>query len=325
MGGRGGRALKAAVIRDGSLVVEDRPTPEPVADDVLVEVTGAGVNRADLLQLAGGYPAPPGWPADVPGMEFAGRVVAVGPRVTQVSTGDSVWGIVGGGAQSTHVLTRESLCAPVPAGVDLVEAGGVPEAFLTVHDALRRALLRSGQRVLIQGVGSGVGTAAIQIVKALGATSVGTSRTAEKLERAKELGLDDGVLAGEGVAQRIGRVDVVLELIGGEYLEVDVEVCKPRGRIVIVGLIAGSNARLDMGAMLRKRLTVVGTVLRSRPEHEKAAATAAFASEIVPLFERGALRPVIDDVIPLRHIQSAYERLSSNSSFGKLVLDPKGV
>ena len=314
--------MRAAVIVDGSLVVQDRPTPEPSGDEVLVEVAGAGVNRADLLQVAGGYPAPPGWPQDVPGMELAGRVVAAGPRAVALSKGDEVWGLAGGGAQATHVLVPESACAPVPPGLSLVEAGGVPEAFVTAHDALLQASFRPGERVLIQGVGSGVGTAAVQIVRALGGTSVGTSRTPEKIERAKELGLDEGVLAGDGMSARIGEVDVVLELIGGDYLEADLEVCRARGRIVIVGLIAGASASFDMGAALRKRLTVVGTVLRSRASHEKAAAVAAFHAELGPLFRRGALRPVVDKVLPLDEIRAAYELLSSNSSFGKVVLDP---
>lgn len=315
--------MRAAVIADGALGVEERPTPRPSGDEVLIEVAGAGVNRADLLQLAGGYPAPAGWPQDIPGMEFAGRVVATGPRAVTLSEGDRVWGLAGGGAQATHLVAPESCCAHVPDGVDLVEAGGVPEAFVTAHDALSQAGFRPGNRVLIQGVGSGVGTAAVQIVRACGGSSVGTSRTSEKLERAKELGLDDGVVAGDGMAGRIGEVDVVLELIGGSYLSTDVGACRPKGRIVIVGLIAGASATFDMGAALRKRLTVIGTVLRSRAPHEKAAAIAAFDTEIVPLFRRGALKPVVDKIVPLDEIPSAYELLSSNSSFGKVVLDPK--
>lgn len=324
MGGSGGRQLKAVVIENGALVVRDRPTPEPAGDQVVVAVAGAGLNRADLLQVRGGYPAPPGWPDDIPGLEFAGRVEAVGDRVTTLSPGNRVWGIVGGGAHATHVVTTESLCAPVPEGVDLVEAGGVPEAFVTAHDALSRARVRPGERVLIQGVGSGVGTAAVQVARAIGATTVGTSRTAEKLERAKELGLDDAVLASPRIAEEIGEVDVVLELLGGSYLDTDVQLCRTKGRIVIIGLIAGASAQLDMASVLRKRLTIIGTVLRSRPEHEKAAATAAFAAEIVPLFARGALHPVIDRVMPLDEVADAYEAMESNSNFGKIVLRADG-
>lgn len=314
--------MRAAAIRDGALVVEERPDPSPSADEVVVEVTGAGINRADLLQLAGGYPAPHGWPQDVPGLEVAGRVVATGDRVTRVAAGDLAWGIVGGGAHATHVLTTEGLLAPVPDGIDPIEAGGVPEAFVTAHDALERAGFRAGDRVLVQGVGSGVGTAAVQIVKACGGSTVGTSRTPDKLERAKALGLDEGVLAGDDMVEAIGEVDVVLELIGGDYLAADVRVCRPKGRIVVIGLIAGSSAELDMGLVLRKRLTIAGTVLRSRPQHEKAAAVASFDAHVAPLFADGTLRPVIDRVMPLDEIAAAYDVLSSNASFGKVVLAP---
>jgi NADPH:quinone reductase-like Zn-dependent oxidoreductase len=308
------------VIEGGSLALRDRALPDPVGDEVLVEVAGAGLNRADLLQLRGGYPAPHGWPNDVPGLELSGRVHSVGERVANLAPGDRVMGIVGGGAQATHALTTESLCAPVPDGLDLVAAGGVPEAFVTAHDALARAKLRPGERVLVQGVGSGVGTAAIQVARAMGAVTVGTSRTAEKLERAKEIGMDEGVEAGAGMAAAIGEVDVVLELVGGSYLETDVEVCRPKGRIVVIGLIAGASAALDMGAVLRKRLIVMGTVLRSRPEHEKAAAMAAFAREIVPLLARGAVHPVMDHVVPLEEVTRGYELMESNANFGKIVL-----
>jgi NADPH:quinone reductase len=308
------------VIDGGALTVQERPVPVPTGDQVLVEVAGAGLNRADLLQVRGGYPAPPGWPADVPGLELAGRIEAVGDRVVGLRSGDRVMGIVGGGAQASHALTTEALCAPVPDGLDLVEAGGVPEAFVTAHDALSRARLRSGERVLIQGVGSGVGTAAVQVARAMGATTIGTSRTAEKLERAKELGLDEAVVAGPAMAADIGQVDAVLELVGGSYLETDVQVCRAKGRIVIVGLIAGASASLDMAAVLRKRLSLIGTVLRSRPEHEKASATQAFAREIVPLFARGALRPVIDSVVALDDVAQAYATMESNANFGKIVL-----
>jgi NADPH2:quinone reductase len=315
--------LRALVARDGRLTVQERPTPDVVADRVLVKVAGAGLNRADLLQLGGGYPAPPGWPSDILGLEFAGTVASVGDDVRDVGPGDRVFGIVGGGAQATFVVTREELCVAVPDPLDLVAAGGVPEVFLTAHDALvTQAALRAGERVLIHGVGSGVGTAAIQIARAIGATTVGTSRTEEKLQRCKQLGLDEALLADPDMARRIGEVDVVLDLIGGAYLPIDVEVCRSRGRIVLVGLVGGNTATLDLGAILRKRITVMGTVLRSRLEHEKAAATAAFRREVVPLLASGTLRPVIDRVFPLEEAEAAYDALASNETFGKIVLAP---
>jgi NADPH:quinone reductase len=314
----------AAVISDGTLELSDRPTPEPCADQVLVDVAGAGVNRADLLQRKGRYPAPPGWPDDVPGLEFAGTIAAVGPSVDSLRVGDRVCGIVGGGAHATQMLTTEALCAAAPDGVELTHAGGIPEAFVTAHDALSAARLRPGERLLIHGVGSGVGTAAVQLAGVMGAVTVGTARTPEKLERAKELGLDEAVRAGGDMAGRIGEVDVVLDLIGGDYLKTDVEVCTRKGRIVIVGLLAGSSAELDLGVIMRKRLSISGTVLRSRPEWEKASATAAFVREVLPLFERKLVRPVIDRIVPFGQIESAYDALTSNTTFGKVVLAMEG-
>lgn len=317
--------MRALIAREGAVVLEERPTPEPGGNEVVVATAGSGINRADLLQLRGVHPAPPGWPADIPGLEVAGTVAAVGPRATTRSVGDRVFGIVGGGAHATHVLTPEPLLAPVPDGLDLQEAGGVAEVFVTAHDALvTQAGLRSGERVLIHGVGSGVGTAAAQLVRALGATSVGTARTPAKLERAKELGLDEGVVAGANMAKEIGEVDVVLDLVGGDYAVVDVEVCRPTGRIVLVGLLAGSSAELDLGLLLYKRLTLRGTVLRGRPDYLKAAAMTAFGHDAAPLFSSGALRPVVDRLLPLEEAQAGYDALASNETFGKIVLTAEG-
>ena len=303
----------------------ERPTPEPTLDEVLVEVAGAGVNRADLVQRAGHYPAPPDAPEDVPGLEFAGTVSATGPLVQRLRSGDEVFGILGGGGHATHVLTRESLCARVPKGLDPVAAGGVPEVFVTAHDAMVvQAGLRPGERVLIHGVGSGVGTAAVQLAHALGAVTVGTSRTEDKLRRAAELGLDTAVLAGEDMAEQIGEVDVVVDLLGGSYVALDVAVSALKGRIVVVGLLAGTEAEIDVGAIMRKRLTLRGTMLRTRALHEKALATEAFAREVVPLFEQGALRPVIASVMTLEQATDAYDLVRSNSIFGKVILKPRG-
>jgi NADPH:quinone reductase len=317
--------VRAAVIRDGQLHVEARPTPEPVSDQVLAEVISAGVNRADLLQLRGGHAAPPGWPRDVPGLEFAGRVAAVGEGATALAEGDLVFGIVGGGAHATHVVTPEALCVRVPDGLDPVHAGGVPEVFMTAYDALvRRARLGGGERVLIHAVGSGVGTAALQIARSIGGITVGTSRSVDKLERAEELGLHEGVVAGDDMARRIGEVDVVLELVGGSYVETDVVVCRPRGRIVVVGLLAGASVDLDLGAVMRKRLTLVGTVLRSRAEWEREQLTALFARRVAPLFTTGRFRPVVDRVVGFEQIAEGYEALGSNRTFGKVVLTMEG-
>lgn len=314
--------MRALVIDDGKLRVERRPTPAPEADQVLVEVTSAGLNRADIMQVRGLYAAPPGWPPDVPGLEFAGTVAGIGTGVHALQEGDRIFGIVGGGAHATHLITREDLCSLVPDQLDMVVAGGAPEAFITAHDALvTQAELRPGERVLIHGVGSGVGTAAVQVAGALGATTVGTSRTEDKLRRAKELGLDQGVVATGTMADEIGEVDVVIDLIGGDYLATDVRVCRSRGRIVIVGLLAGAESPLDMGAVLTKRLTIRGTVLRSRPDYEKALAARVFEREVLGLLARGDARVVVDRVFKLDDANSSYEHMVTNEGYGKTIID----
>jgi NADPH2:quinone reductase len=297
----------------------------PVSDQVLVEVAGAGVNRADLVQRAGRYPAPPGAPPDVPGLEFSGTVAAVGPAVRSLETGARVFGILGGGGQASHVVVAEPHCCRVPRELDLVEAGGVPEVFVTAHDALfGQAQLQAGERVLIHGVGSGVGTAAVQLAHVAGAWTVGTSRTSQKLERARRLGLDDAVAAGEDMAERIGDIDVVLDLVGGDYLDVDLRVCRTGGCVIIVGLLAGARAEIDLGRLMSARLCLRGTSLRTRPDHEKARAVASFCARVVPLFARARLRPVIEEIVPLERAADAYERLKSGDTFGKIVLAPGG-
>ena len=324
--------MRALVISEGGrLVVEDRPVPEPAAGQVLVRISGAGINRADLLQRAGRYPAPPGAPPDIPGLEFAGVVEAVGADVTSPGPGDRVMGIVAGGGQAEYLVTDASHCARIPDSLDLVEAGGIPEAFITAHDAMVvQGELMTGQRVLVHAVASGVGTAALQLAQCLGATVVGTSRSKDKLERAAELGLDHPVLAPSGfdpagladdIVSAGGRIDVTVDLLGGPYLGVDVAVAGPKGRIVIVGLIAGRAAELDMGALLAKRLVVRGTVLRSRPSAEKADATHLFEGQVVPLIARGTIRPVIDTVVPLEEAERGYDLVAGDRTFGKVVLD----
>jgi putative PIG3 family NAD(P)H quinone oxidoreductase len=325
--------MRALVISEGGrLAVEERPVPEPLKDQVLVRVRGAGINRADLLQRAGSYPAPPGVPADIPGLEFAGTVEALGSHVRSLRPGDRVMGIVGGGAQAEYLVTAETHCARVPDTLDLLAAGGVPEAFITAQDAMIvQGCLRTDERVLIHAVASGVGTAAVQLACALGATVVGTSRTKEKLDRVVELGLDHGVVADRDfdpadLARRIteaagGPVQVTLDLVGGPYLGVDVAAAAPRGRVVIVGLIAGGRAELDMRTLLAKRLTVVGTVLRARPKEEKAEATYVFSGQVVPLLAAGAVQPVIEEVVPLAEAERGYDLMAADRTFGKIVLD----
>jgi NADPH:quinone reductase len=314
--------------RGSDIVVAERAVPEPVADQVLVRVHGAGLNRADLVQRIGGYPAPPGVPADIPGLEIAGTVEAIGDQVIALRPGDAVFGVVGGGGQAQYALTVESHLALVPAGMDLVAAGGVPEVFITAHDAMfTRARLAPGERLLVHAVGSGVGTAAVQLARAVGVTSVGTARTASKLERARELGCDRGVLV-EGdwdvarLAAETGPADVVVDLVGGQYLELDVAAAAPKARIVLVGAMGGAQATVPIGGIMGKRLEVHGTTLRGRPGWEKAAATDAFRIQVVPLLAAGTVAPVIDTVLPLTEAAAAYDLLASDATFGKVILRP---
>ena len=254
-----------------------------------------------------------------------------GSAVASPCPGDRVMGIVAGGGQAEYLVTAAAHCARVPPNLDLVEAGGIPEAFITAHDAMVvQGELMAGQRVLIHAVGSGVGTAALQLAQCLGRHVAGTSRSKDKLDRAVELGLDHPVLApselrsrrpGRRDHRRRGPIDVTVDLLGGPYLGVDVAAAAPKGRIVIVGLIAGRSAELDMGALLAKRLVVRGTVLRSRPASEKADATHLFEGQVVPLIGRGAIRPVIEAVVPLAEADRAYELVEKDRTFGKVVLD----
>jgi NADPH:quinone reductase-like Zn-dependent oxidoreductase len=240
-------------------------------------------------------------------------------------------GIVSGGGQAEYLVTPEAHCVRIPAGIDTVTAGGIPEAFVTAHDAMfTQADLHPGAMVLVHAVASGVGTAALQLACATGATVVGTSRTKEKLDQAVELGLQHAVLVGRdfdpaAVAKEIrdtaGPADIVVDLVGGPYLALDVAVAAPKARIIVVGLIAGARQELDMGALLSKRLTVRGTVLRSRPSHEKAEATHAFAGQVAPLLAAGSVRPIVDAVLPLDEAERAYELMATDALFGKVVLD----
>jgi len=317
---------------EGIGVEEVGTPPAPTADRVRVQVRAAGLNRADILQRRGHYPAPPGYPPNIPGMEFAGEVESIGDAVRAWKVGDRVFGITGGGAQAELVLVPESNLARIPAELDWVEAGAMPEVFITAHDALfTRAGLHMGERVLIHAAASGVGTAAIQVAHAAGATVYGTSRTADKLERIRDLnlGLDASVAVGDtpaNFAEAVQKwtngagVDVILDLVGGNYFSANLEALASRGRLICVGTMAGAKSEIDIGLPLRKRLTIIGTMLRGRSIEEKAEATRLFASSVLPLVSRGAIRPVIDRVYPVDEIREAHERMESNLSFGKIVL-----
>lgn len=291
-----------------------------------MRVFGAGLNRADVLQRRGLYPAPPGSPADILGLEYAGEVESVGPDVRLWRPGDRVCGIAGGGAQAELVVAHERAVARVPAGLDLVVAGGVPEAFMTAHDALfTQAGLAMGEDVLIHAVGSGIGTTAVQLAHAAGARTFGTSRTPEKLERARELGLDHA-LAADGFPEAIERltegrgVHVVLDFIGGAYLAGNIRALGQRGRLLFLATLGPSDAPLPIASVMSKRLRIAGTVLRARPLEEKIAVTLAFARHVAPLLERGVVRPVVDRIFDLQDVAAAHRHMESNASFGKIIL-----
>ena len=310
------------------LEIQERPRPEPGIGQIRVRVRASALNRADLMQREGNYPVPPGVSAEISGMEYAGEVDALGPSATLWKIGDRVMGIIGGAGHAEYLCVHEREAVPAPKALSWEDAAAIPEVFLTAYDALfNRLALRAGETVLIHAVGSGVGTAALQIARVAGARVVGTARSAGKLERAKQLGLDFGIDASRGewaaqVEAAIGaeRVHAVVDLVGGNYLEGNLRVLGSRGRIVVVGLTAGATAPFNMSVLLRKRLTIVGTMLRGRPVEEKIALARDFSERIVPFFDTGRLKPVVDRVLSFEQIRAAYELMESNETFGKIVL-----
>ena len=301
------------------------------ADRVRVRVHAAALNRADVLQRKGYYPAPPGAVQDIPGLEFAGEVEQVGSEVRALRKGQRVFGITAGGAQAEYVVVPESTLVEIPANLGWAEAAAVPEVFITAHDALfTQAGLEMGERLLVHAAGSGVGTAAIQLAHAAGATVYGTSRTPDKLERARPYGLDEAVAVNDDPARTLSTavrewtrgagVNVILDLVGSPYLAANLDALAPQGRLMLVGTTAGASAPLDFGKVMGKRLRIIGTVLRARSLEEKARATRRFAAHVCPLLARAQVRPVIDKVYTMDEVREAHERLESNASFGKVVL-----
>lgn len=304
-----------------TLILVEKQDPEPSRGEVRVRIRATAINRADLLQRMGAYPAPFDAPPDIPGLEIAGEVEALGPGVQRWKIGDRVFGLVGGGGYAEAVTSHERALAKIPDGLGFEDAAAIPEAFITAYDAMMQAELRAGEVLLVNGCGSGVGTAAIQLARAIGCTVVGTARTADKLERCKALGLDVGVVAEQGkFADKVPAPAVILELIGGDYFAEDLRCIQLKGRIVLVGLLAGGKTETDLGAILRKRVRVIGTMLRARPLEEKIAAMRVFEEQVVPLLARGAIKPVIDRVFPLAEAGKAHEHMASNQGFGKIVL-----
>lgn len=324
--------MKAVVISKfgGPEVLEivERPRPDPGLGQVRIRVVASALNRADLSQRLGKYPAPAGSPQDIPGLEYSGVIDACGESGSMWNVGDEVMGIAGGGAHAEYLCVHEREVMRAPSRIPLENAAAIPEVFATAHDALfARLNLKTGETVLIHAAGSGVGTAAIQLARLAGIRTIGTSRSQSKLDRCLELGLDVALLVGSNDwASRLAAsapgisVSAVLDLVGAPYLNQNLEVLAPRGRMVAVGLTGGAKAELDMGIVMRKRLTIVGTVLRARPIEEKIAVAREISSHIVPAFETGQLRPVIDRIVSFDDIANAHRAMENNETFGKIVL-----
>ncbi len=311
--------MRAATIRDGEVVVAEHPDPQPGAGEVLVRVRAAGINGADIHQRAGHYPAPPGSPPDIPGLELAGEVAARGPGADRFAEGDRVMAIVGGGGQAELCTVHERQLMPVPDALDWPQAGGVPEVFTTAHDALfTQAGLRAGERLLVHGAAGGVGTAGVQLGAAAGAHVTATVRNADLRDEVAALGAHDAI-DPEGFADH-GPFDVVLELVGAPNVEADIGALALWGRIVVIGIGGGAKATVNLGALMGKRGTLRASTLRPRPLEEKAMTARAMERHVLPLFERGALRVPVAATYPLDAVAEAYERFTAGGKLGKIVL-----
>ncbi|MGI9098619.1 MAG: NAD(P)H-quinone oxidoreductase [Solirubrobacteraceae bacterium] len=313
--------MRAATIRDGEVLVEEHPDPEPGSGQVLVRVRGAGVNGADMLQRKGHYPAPPGSPPDIPGLELAGEVAGLGPGATRFEEGDRVMAIVGGGGQAELAVVHERQLMAVPDVVEFPAAGGLPEVFTTAHDALfTQAGLRVGERLLVHGGAGGVGTAAVQLGHATGAHVTATVRNADLRDAVAALGADE-VIDPEGFEEQ-GPFDVVLELVGAPNLPANLKALGTDGRIVVIGVGAGAKAELNLLALMGKRARIMASTLRARPLEEKAATARALERQALPLFERGALRVPVAETFALDDVAAAYDHFAAGGKLGKIILVP---
>jgi putative PIG3 family NAD(P)H quinone oxidoreductase len=320
--------MRAVVItRPGGpevLEILERSRPAPAPEEILVRVHAAGVNRADLLQRRGRYPAPEGWPADIPGLEYAGEVAATGAAVTRWQPGDRVMGLVGGGACAEYLTVHEAEALPIPRSLGFTEAAAIPESFLTAYDALVvRGRVAPGNRVLVHAIGSGLGTAAVQVARALGATVIGTSRTRSKLERARGLELEQGIDSSAGTfAGELGEpVDVVLDVIGAPAWAENLRALAPRGRLVLLGFLGASRGELDLEPVLRKRIEVIGSLMRPRGLDERKSLVSLAERELLPHFDSGRLRPVVARALPMARVADAHREMEGNEVFGKIVLE----
>jgi putative PIG3 family NAD(P)H quinone oxidoreductase len=310
--------MRAATIRDGSVVLDEHPDPEPAKNELLVRVRAAGLNGADILQRAGHYPAPPGDPQDIPGLEFAGEVVGLGPGATRFKEGDRVMAVVGGGGQAELAVVHERLAMPVPDALDWPQAGGFPEVFTTAHDALfTQADLGPGEHLLVHGAAGGVGTAGIQLGRAIGARVTATVRREELRQRVGELGAD--VIPPEEFAAD-GPYDVILELVGAPNMQEDLKSLASRGRIAVIGIGGGAKAEVNLGLMLAKRARIHGSTLRSRSLEDKAQAARLVEKYVLPLVEQGKVHVPVAETFLLDEVDKAYERFTAGSKLGKVVL-----
>jgi putative PIG3 family NAD(P)H quinone oxidoreductase len=304
--------------------LRDVAMPEPGPHQIRVRVRAAGLNRVDVYQRRGVYPAPPGWPADIPGLEYAGTIDALGSGVSRWKVGARVMGLVGGGAHAEHVVVHEAEALRLPGKLDFIQGAAIPEAFFTAYDALvTRARLARGERVLIHAVGSGIGTAAVQIVRLLGGVAIGTSRTPGKLERARALGLEVPIsTAGDRSfrEQLSDPVDVIVDVLGASALADNLALLSTRGRMVVLAFLQGSQVNGDLMPLLRKRLEIIGSVMRTRSPEERIELAAAFRRDMLPHFSSGELQPVVGATLPMTEIAAAHRAMESNETFGKVVL-----
>lgn len=313
--------MLAAVVQDGEVVALGRPEPEPGHGEVLVRVRAAGINGADLHQRAGRYPAPPGSPPDIPGLELAGEVVARGPGAERFAEGERVMAVVGGGGQAQLAVVHERAATPVPDALEWPQAGGTPEVFTTAHDAIfTQAGLQAGERLLVHGGAGGVGTAAVQLGRCAGAEVIATVRRPEHRSEVERLGASAAV-DPDGFGD-LGPFDVVLELVGGPNLAANLGALNTGGRISVIGIGGGAKAELNLMALMGKRARIFGSTLRARPLEEKALAARLLERNVLPLFDRGALEVPVAETFPLDRVNDAYERFAAGGKLGKIVLLP---
>jgi NADPH:quinone reductase len=311
--------MRAATIRDGEIAVQEHPDPEPEAGELLVRVRAAGLNGPDMHQLRGAYPAPPGAPPDIPGLELAGEVLAVGRGVLRFEPGDRVMAVVGGGAQAELAIVHERAAMPVPDELDWTAAGGVPEAFTTAHDALfTQAALTVGERVLVHGAAGGVGMAAVQLATMAGARVTATVRDPAAREHIAALGVN--ALEPEGFEEH-GPFDVIVELVGAPNMPGNVRALAECGRICVLGVGAGRKVELNLFALMGKRARIHGSLLRPRSLEDKADAARRVERAVLPGFASGDLSVPVTATFPLDAVADAYARFQAGAKLGKIVLE----